>query len=145
MGEISTDLNKRKAHEFDEVEAEQQERLLKRKVTAAFNNFRKKVEEYTAADGEASAAPIEFDTPFRELAFFGVPGRSTVLLQPTTHALVSLVEQPAFVLTLEDVERVHFERVRRARRRGVAAGTLTLVCMSGGGFTCPGGVFAEQL
>ena len=37
--------------------------------------------------------------------------RSTVFLQPTSGALVSLVDQPAFVVVLEDLELVHFERV----------------------------------
>jgi len=35
---------------------------------------------------------IEFDTPFRELGFPGAPFRSTVLLQPTSGALVNLTE-----------------------------------------------------
>ena len=35
---------------------------------------------------------VEFDTPFRELGFHGVPFRSTVLLQPTSGCLVNLVE-----------------------------------------------------
>ena len=33
---------------------------------------------------------IEFDVPFRELGFHGVPHRETVLLQPTTNCLVHL-------------------------------------------------------
>lgn len=55
---------------------------------------------------------IEFDTPFRELGFPGAPFRSTVLLQPTSGCLVNLTEWPPFVITLEDVELVHFERVQ---------------------------------
>lgn len=35
---------------------------------------------------------VEFDAPFRELGFPGVPFRSTVLLQPTSGCLVNLVE-----------------------------------------------------
>ena len=35
---------------------------------------------------------IEFDAPFRELGFPGVPFRSTVLLQPTSGCLVNLTE-----------------------------------------------------
>lgn len=38
--------------------------------------------------------------------------RSTVLLQPTSGCLVNLTEWPPFVVTLEDVELVHFERVQ---------------------------------
>ncbi|XP_008480361.1 uncharacterized protein DDB_G0283697-like [Diaphorina citri] len=55
---------------------------------------------------------IEFDTPFRELGFPGAPYRSTVLLQPTSGCLVNLTEWPPFVISLEDVELVHFERVQ---------------------------------
>ena len=42
----------------------------------------------------------------------GVPHRETVLLQPTSSALVNLTSWPPFVCTLEDVELVHFERVQ---------------------------------
>ncbi len=35
---------------------------------------------------------VEFDAPFRELGFQGVPFRSTVLLQPTSGCLVNLTE-----------------------------------------------------
>ncbi|KAK9503562.1 hypothetical protein O3M35_010094 [Rhynocoris fuscipes] len=55
---------------------------------------------------------IEFDTPFRDLGFPGAPYRSTVLLQPTSGCLVNLTEWPPFVITLEDIELVHFERVQ---------------------------------
>jgi len=54
---------------------------------------------------------IEFDTPFKELGFPGAPFRSTVLLQPTSGSLVNLTEWPPFVVSLEEVELVHFERV----------------------------------
>ena len=54
---------------------------------------------------------VEFDAPFRELGYPGVPFRSTVLLQPTSGCLVNLTEWPPFVISLEEVELVHFERV----------------------------------
>lgn len=46
----------------------------------------------------------------------GVPGKESAFCAPTTNCLVSLTVQPPFVLTLEDVERVHFERVDFALR-----------------------------
>ena len=105
VGEITTDLGKHQhMHDRDDFAAEQAERELRNKLKSAFKNFCEKVENITKQE-------IEFDTPFRELGFYGAPFRSTVFLQPTSGALVSLVDQPAFVVVLEDLELVHFERV----------------------------------
>ena len=46
-----------------------------------------------------------------QLGFHGVPFKSSCLLLPSTHCVVNLSEQPAFIVTLDDVELVHFERV----------------------------------
>lgn len=58
---------------------------MRHKLNLAFKAFCEKVE-------RQSNNVIEFDAPFRDLGFFGVPHRSTVLLQPTSGCLVSLVE-----------------------------------------------------
>ncbi|ODM94648.1 FACT complex subunit spt16 [Orchesella cincta] len=106
VGEITTDLGKHQhMHDRDDLAAEQAERELRHKLTTAFKSFCEKVEGLTKND-------IEFDTPFRELGYPGAPFRSTVLLQPTSGCLVNLTEWPPFVITLEDVELVHFERVQ---------------------------------
>ncbi|XP_050309696.1 FACT complex subunit spt16 [Anthonomus grandis grandis] len=106
VGEITTDLGKHQhMHDRDDLAAEQAERELRHKLKTAFKSFCEKVESLTKQE-------IEFDTPFRELGFPGVPFRSTVLLQPTSGCLVHLTEWPPFVITLEDVELVHFERVQ---------------------------------
>ena len=34
------------------------------------------------------------------------------MLQPTTNCLVNMTDQPSFVVTLDEVELVHFERVQ---------------------------------
>lgn len=54
---------------------------------------------------------IEFDIPYRELGFYGVPNRGSVLLQPSVHCLVNLVEAPFFVMSMEEIEIACFERV----------------------------------
>lgn len=51
------------------------------------------------------------DVPFREFSFYGVIHRFPVLCQPTAGCLVQLTDTPFMVLTLEDVEIVHFEGV----------------------------------
>ncbi|CAH0557604.1 unnamed protein product [Brassicogethes aeneus] len=106
VGEITTDLGKHQhMHDRDDLAAEQSERELRHKLKTAFKSFCEKVESMTKQE-------IEFDTPFRELGFPGAPFRSTVLLQPTSGCLVNLTEWPPFVITLEDVELLHFERVQ---------------------------------
>lgn len=92
-------------HDRDDLAAEQAERELRNKLKTAFKSFCEKVESMTKN-------LLEFDTPFRELGFPGAPFRSTVTLQPTSGSLVNLTEWPPFVITLEDVELVHFERVQ---------------------------------
>lgn len=58
---------------------------MRQKLKSAFKGFCDKVEALTKSS-------VEFDTPYRDLGFYGVPHRSTVLLQPTSHALVNLTE-----------------------------------------------------
>ncbi|KAJ6221120.1 hypothetical protein RDWZM_006932 [Blomia tropicalis] len=106
VGEITTDLGKHQhMHDRDDLAAEQAEREMRQKLKLAFKSFCDKVEVMTKQ-------VVEFDTPFRELGFYGVPNRSNVLLQPTSGCLVNLTDWPPFVISLEDVELVHFERVQ---------------------------------
>ncbi|KAG1714064.1 FACT complex subunit spt16 [Nymphon striatum] len=106
VGEITTDLGKHQhMHDRDDLAAEQAERELRHKLKSAFKVFCEKVENMTKQE-------VEFDTPFRELGFPGVPSRSTVLLQPTSGCIVNLTEWPPFVITLEEVQLVHYERVQ---------------------------------
>jgi len=105
VGEMTTDLGKiNHLRDRDELMGEQLERQLRKKLNGAFKSFVDKVE-------TLSKGMIEFDSPFRDLSFLGVPFRSTCTLQPTSTALINIIEWPAFVVTLEDIELVHFERV----------------------------------
>ncbi|KAJ2611732.1 FACT complex subunit spt16 [Coemansia sp. RSA 1804] len=89
----------------DEIEAEQEERRRRRKLNKEFKEFAAKI-------AEASNHEVEVDTPFREVAFSGVPSRANVLLQPTVDCLVHLSDTPFFIITVADVEIVHLERVQ---------------------------------
>lgn len=68
-------------------------------------NFVRKVEE--------QAKDLEFDVPYRELGFHGVPphNKATSFIMPAVNALVELTEPPWFVCPLNDIEVAHFERV----------------------------------
>ncbi|OCT98054.1 hypothetical protein XELAEV_18010282mg [Xenopus laevis] len=106
VGEITTDLGKHQhMHDRDDLYAEQLEREMRHKLKTAFKNFIEKVESLTKED-------LEFEIPFRDLGFNGAPYRSTCLLQPTSSSLVNTTEWPPFVVTLDEVELVHFERVQ---------------------------------
>lgn len=86
VGEITTDLGKHQhMHDRDDLAAEQAEREMRSKLKAAFKSFCEKVE-------AMNKQGIEFDSPFRELGFYGVPNRSNVLLQPTSGCLVNLTD-----------------------------------------------------
>ena len=100
--EVSQSLDGRR-YDADEIEDEQRERVMKARLNTEFQNFVRKVEELSG---------VEFDIPYRDLGFYGVPFRSSVLLQPTVHCLVNLTETPFFVLSLDNVEIAYFERVQ---------------------------------
>ncbi|XP_070574512.1 FACT complex subunit SPT16-like [Ptychodera flava] len=106
VGEITTDLHKHhNIHDRDDLAAEQAERELRHRLKSAFKSFIEKVENITKGE-------VEFEVPFRELGFHGAPHRSTVLLQPTSSCLVNITEWPPFVIALDEVELIHFERVQ---------------------------------
>lgn len=105
VGEVTTDLGKyHHMQDRDDMASEQMEREMRKKLNSTFEAFCDKVAKVT---GDS----IEFDTPFNDLQFTGVPFRATTSLKPTSSCLVSLTEWPPFVITLDDVELVHFERV----------------------------------
>lgn len=105
VGEITTDLGKRQhMHDRDDYAAEAAERDLRNRLKLAFKSFCDKVE-------SASGGTISFDIPMRDLGFFGVPKKSNVLLVPTPNALVNLTDPDPTVITLSEIEFVHFERV----------------------------------
>lgn len=94
---------RRNTTETESIEEEARERQLKQKLNKEFHNFAKKVEE---------KAGFEFDIPYRDLEFTGTPFRASVNLVPTVNCLVCLTEMPFFVLTLDEVEMVNFERIK---------------------------------
>lgn len=90
----------------DEFEAEQEERRRRAELDRLFKSFAEKIAE------AAKAENLVVDMPLREIGFHGVPFRSNVYIQPTTECLIQVTEQPFMVLTLEDIEVAHLERVQ---------------------------------
>ncbi|OJI82456.1 hypothetical protein ASPTUDRAFT_127125 [Aspergillus tubingensis CBS 134.48] len=101
--------NRRRKHRYgdeEEFEAEQEERRRRAALDREFKAFAEKI-----ADAGKDES-VDVDIPFREIGFTGVPNRSNVLIQPTTDALVQLTEPPFLVITLNEVEIAHLERVQ---------------------------------
>jgi nucleosome binding factor SPN SPT16 subunit len=100
--------NRKRKHRYgdeEEFEQEQEERRRRTELDKLFLNFAKKIEDAGRDEG------LKVDMPFRDLGFNGVPSRSNVVVQPTTDCLVQLTEPPFMVVTLEDIEIAHLERV----------------------------------
>lgn len=90
----------------DEFEAEQEERRRRAELDRLFQGFAQKIAEAGRSEN------IEVDMPIRDLGFNGVPFRSNVFIQPTTDCLIQVVEPPFMVITIEDIEVAHLERVQ---------------------------------
>ena len=70
------DQLRRNSYDPDELEEEQRERALRRRLNDMFKDFCKRVEEIA----RKHQAVVEFDRPYRELGFFGVAMLSRCLL-----------------------------------------------------------------
>ena len=103
IGTQADDLNiKGRNTDYDEYEMEIKEQRRIENMNKEFKKFSKNVEELDY---------IKFEIPSRELQFSGVPFKSNVTLYPTPSCLISLTESPFFVITVNEIEIVYFERV----------------------------------
>jgi nucleosome binding factor SPN SPT16 subunit len=90
----------RRGNEHMEYILEKEEQERQRVLNSQFRAFVERIEKET---------PIKVQVP--KDGFMGVPHREATMIRQTHECLVSLDEPPFFVLTLEDVEVVNFERV----------------------------------
>lgn len=103
---VALDSARRSMYDPDELDEEQRERQLRKKLNEMFKEFCKKMERVA----KHHRFHLEFDIPYRDLGFHGVPNREMVLIQPTVRCLVNLTETPFFLVELDRVEHIHFER-----------------------------------
>jgi len=103
----AVDAGKRSMYDPDEMDDEQRERQLRKRLNEAFKDFCRKVEQVAKKNGYS----LEFDIPYRDLGFSGNPHKEMVFIQPTLNCLCNLTETPFFVVDLSNVDHVHFERV----------------------------------
>ena len=103
----AVDNSRRSMYDPDEMDDEQRERQLRKRLNQAFKEFCKKVDAVAKKNGYN----LEFEIPYRDLGFTGNPHKEMVKIMPTLSCLVNLTETPFFVVDLEQVDHVHFERV----------------------------------
>lgn len=103
----AVDNGRRSMYDPDEMDDEQRERTLRKRLNSAFRDFCKKVD----ATAKKNNFELEFDIPYRDLGFTGNPHKEMVNVLPTLNCLVNLTETPFFVVDLDNVDHVHFERV----------------------------------
>ncbi|KAF1789227.1 Creatinase/Aminopeptidase P/Spt16, N-terminal [Phytophthora cactorum] len=105
-GSQTLDNRRRSMYDPDELDEENRERALREKLNTTFKEFCHKME----ACRSDMASP--WCSIFRTVSWFmGTPFKEMVLLQPSVHCLVSLTDMPFFIISLDEVEHVHFERV----------------------------------
>ena len=106
IGTQADDLNMRgRGNDYDEYEMELKERKKIDNMNKEFIRFSKNVEEIS---------DLKFDLPYRELEFTGVPHKSNVVLYPTQNCIISLGEIPFFVISINEIDIIYFERVSQS-------------------------------
>jgi|AntRauTorckE5430_2_1112549.scaffolds.fasta_scaffold00815_2 nucleosome binding factor SPN SPT16 subunit len=108
----AVDAGRRNMYDPEEMDDEQRERQLRKKLNEAFKDFCRKVEKVASKNGFT----LEFDIPYRDLGFQGNPHKEMVFIMPTLNCLCNLTETPFFVVDLNGVDHVHFERVTFASK-----------------------------
>lgn len=104
---LNLDGARRYSHDIDELDEEQREREMRKRLNLAFKEFAIKLEKLA----EHYEYHLAIETPYKKVGFHGNASREMVYIQPTINCLVNLTEKPPFLLTLSEVEHVHFERV----------------------------------
>ena len=109
VGSIAEDLtDSRKNHirfEYpNEMEEEEMERYMQQKYNETFLKFVENV-------NKNSKDAIEFESPYDDSSFYGSPFYNNVLISFCDRSLVSIVDTPLFVLSLEDIEIVSIGRI----------------------------------
>ena len=73
--------NRRRMNDLDELEIEQREINLKKRLNKRFLSFIQQVESVSKHD----ITSVQFDVPYKELSFYGNTGKSIVKIMPTVN------------------------------------------------------------
>ena len=109
---LNLEGTRRSSYDPDELDDEQREREMRKRLNLAFKEFCTKVEKVALHYD----FHLNIDIPFKKSGFQGNWSKEMVQLLPTTNCLVNLTEWPSFVMTLSEIEHAHFERVTYATK-----------------------------
>lgn len=102
---VDTSVRSSSMTDQGEMAEEEREDRIRKKINNEFTEFCKAV---NTLHDTYNAIKI-FERPIRKLGFYGVPDKSRIFLMPTVSALVSVQEQPPYVLMIEDIQIAIFE------------------------------------
>ena len=107
------DDSRRNMYDPDEIDEEQRQRKLRKRLNKQFYEFCKKVSKHVEKYAPDAVKPIfpKLDTPYLDLSFFGVAHKEMVRISPSVDCLLNVSHTPSFVVSLDDVEHFHLERV----------------------------------
>lgn len=109
------DESRRNMYDPDEVDEEQRQRKLRKRLNKQFYEFAQKVTKHVAKYAPDVAFP-KLDAPYFDLSFQGTPNKEMVRISPSVDCLLNVSNTPAFVITLDQVEHIHFERVNYSNK-----------------------------
>ena len=98
--------------DYDEVDEEERENQLRKRLDRAFNKFCADTLNIARANGQSIGDDNEVEKVNNpKLGFSGKPFKEMAFIQPTSHCLVNLVESDFLVVPVDEIEHIHFERV----------------------------------
>jgi nucleosome binding factor SPN SPT16 subunit len=111
--DLDNKAGRKRLTDMDELEQEERERQQRIKLNNKFANFVKLIEQQSErqSGGKNRKGAIEFDIPIEGLEFSGCPHKSVVNIRPTKYCMIAISEFPFFVVDIDDIETIHFERV----------------------------------
>lgn len=98
------DPRRRRRADYDEYEEEQMEEQAKERFNKQYLDFAEYIEKNWESD-------LQFEQPYTDLGFYGSYASNNVFISPSASCLVSLLESPFLVVSMNEVELVSFERL----------------------------------
>ena len=104
------DDSRRNMYDPDEIDEEQRQRKIRKRYNKMFKEFADKVVAHVGKYAPGTNFP-KLQSPYMDLGFHGVCNKEMVRITPSVDCLLNISHSPAFLVSLDDVEHFHFERV----------------------------------